>query len=1101
MTGRLGTPESQLGDIVLGSPGGGGAPGIISDTISVSDDIVRSGTFGRTTSDTTSVDDALASSPGLIRTAEDTVATNESPSVGLSAIRSVADTLSLDEAAVASGVFSRGLSDTVVTHDFFGGSDAHSRTVVDSTAPAVVNEFNGGVGPDWTAYNGDLVSGPDAISVTNSFSGAEYNLAFPKNRTEIEGRFTVPDNTGYWYVEFDSRGNYVFVDNYFANFGDIGLYLNGNDIQLSPMAPGEYMLRAVLDHDINDVEYAKVWLATEPEPSAWDLEAARIAPSNDYPPSVWIEAESGTVSIDRGSWQPSVSDSLASTIEYHNFAKAIPDEVSQSPTFRELLLSMGPSAYWEFASPDPWKYFATVGPHFIANTDTEQTPSPLTTMGRYFDGSDFGNVPSYPEVTLGGAYAIVALVSRATVGTDDRILYKRYNYSLLIRADGRVAIDRPFYGEAAWSAPGAIVDDGWHLLVAVGTGISTIYIDGVDATAGRASPFFTTDSNTLYVGKDPDSPGGEFTGSIAGIALFTSSITPQQVAALWAAIPKRYDSVRSLPGGAGRLLYDSFSRTEQHTWGAGEIGDWGTPYDISSSIDVPIVDGKGTMTSPSAGYVSMRTQPTKIATSVAIDFDFYSCNAFVEAERPEYMFRVPRTAGYSSRDLYASWNLPPTSTGMEWYIDNGMGITMFIPHNTWVSVRSEMYASGARRIKAWIRGTTEPDWTEAQGTYAPSVLATDDWYFFIGGQDNVTAIDNVSIRILPGDGKVYGIFGVAAVIDQPLVERTFGVAAFISDGTVYSRPASYISTASSAATSNGIVAVPQIEIVLNDLLIAYVSVDRDLVSVPVRTRESRAADAIYGWEEHGFVESNTHLFAIYSLAGNPEHVNSRRATFEVYDPATGAPYGTKMVLGVVVVRGGALLQVSGPSYTNAPTAQTSQSQSVPAGVLSPQALMTQLIAAYTSEYDSTWAVVSPSLYEHIDQRIQYSASLMVAATTAGATAPGPTPALTVSSNYYVRPMNALISIETLLPDFLIGAWIEQGAFRIDALLQAARGFGADSFIVRATTHDRTTPHHGTFAATEVALARAIEALTVGTSLEDTLIEIDQRLSDLESGEP
>ncbi len=137
-TGRLGTPDSQLGNIVLGAAQGS-SPGIArtaNDTIATTDSIAISGTFTRTANDSTSVSDSTYHSGGgaqnLTRFVSDTTATSDAPGrqQGLASV--LGDTVAgTDSLAAARGAI-RGASDTITTSDSIVGLRALTRALGDT---------------------------------------------------------------------------------------------------------------------------------------------------------------------------------------------------------------------------------------------------------------------------------------------------------------------------------------------------------------------------------------------------------------------------------------------------------------------------------------------------------------------------------------------------------------------------------------------------------------------------------------------------------------------------------------------------------------------------------------------------------------------------------------------------------------------------------------------------------------------------------------------------------------------------------------------------------------------------------------------------------
>lgn len=144
-------------------------------------------------------------------------------------------------------------------------------------------------------------------------------------------------------------------------------------------------------------------------------------------------------------------------------------------------------------------------------------------------------IPHTAALNLGDVWTIEAWIQRGATGTGRVVLGKGTGaYEMRIDTNGALALNKANTGIIVETS--ADIGTGWHHVVATKNGAANhVYVDGAEPAHSVVANQTTVDNGTvLQIGENWDG-GGKFNGTIADVALYSVALTPQQVAAHYAA--------------------------------------------------------------------------------------------------------------------------------------------------------------------------------------------------------------------------------------------------------------------------------------------------------------------------------------------------------------------------------------------------------------------------------------------------------------------------------------------------------------------------------------------------------------------------------------
>jgi hypothetical protein len=311
-TGQLGTSDSQLGSIVLGSPpeeGGGGGASFTADAVIsatpagslTADAVLRTVVSGLVTGDA-----ALSSS------------TSSSISADACLLATIAGSLTAD--AILSTTASSAFTADAAVGEF--GFTANAVIAVTAsvnafTADAILitdvfedyfDRADGALGSDWTDIDPDLEIVSQAVEVPAGQWGDASPVHSPlvslPSFTMFD--FWVPSDPadGYHGYEIDANGRYAYIDNDSSDPSTLWTaYVQGStsgDMEF-PVEPNTWYRYRGYDPEFQNEPWGlKIWKRDEPEPELWTyVNVAEFAPGTYLSHYMYLDATGGSAEPSR----------------------------------------------------------------------------------------------------------------------------------------------------------------------------------------------------------------------------------------------------------------------------------------------------------------------------------------------------------------------------------------------------------------------------------------------------------------------------------------------------------------------------------------------------------------------------------------------------------------------------------------------------------------------------------------------------------------------------------------------------------------------------------------------------------------------------------
>jgi hypothetical protein len=458
---------------------------------------------------------------------------------------------------------------------------------------------------------------------------------------------------------------------------------------------------------------------------------------------------------------------------------------AQASTYSDIVLSLGPVAYWRLGETSGNTAVDVTGAHSGAyqNSVTLGATGAIggdTNTAASFGGGNNDRVQVSPFDVNGSGITILAWINAESFGNDSIVSKgtgagNNATYWMLgINGDSRIRARVKINGNSRqlMTNISAMSPDTWYFVAMTYDGTTMrVYLDGVEVNSRSWSGTVSTNSSVAVgLGNQPSGAGNRaFDGELDELAVFDKALTPAEIAALYSAAQRTLIGHWQLNEASGTTATDSSTYAENGTVSGGP--NWSTRCGGIGTFDF---DGSSNYVSiPNAAHL----QPTSSMTIAGwVNGDSWGAGSNVDVI-------LRKGEGNPNNYQLAIADGRPTL-----YLDEGddqgfRGNTV-LSTGQWYHIAATWDGS---TVRIYVNGQLDNTPASRTGT-----IGTDSRPVYIGGRSGTDLFDGMiydvqfyNYALTPS--QIEGLFGM---VGHWMLEETSGTTApdstsFGNDGTVY----------------------------------------------------------------------------------------------------------------------------------------------------------------------------------------------------------------------------------------------------------------------------------------------------------------------------